>query len=290
MKKLFRDFIGFISASRVPNLFVIVITQYLTAIFLIHDFPGFSRILWSEYFFLLVFSTVLIASGGYIINDYYDQKIDMINRPGRVIIGTKLSRRMAMFFHFLVSATGVGIGFFLDIKIGIIHLFSAFFLWFYSNYLRRITLIGNIVISILTGVTLLIVLVFFERSENLVYAYTLFSMAIVLIREVLKDIADVKGDAAFGCESIPVIFGVRSAKIFIYLVSAGSVGMLITFLIAVDSWFVRYYFMALAPVFIYFLYRLVIADTQRQYNYLIQFTNVIIFSGLLSMIFIKTWQ
>jgi len=290
MKRLFQDFVGFLMASRIPNLLVIGATQYLSAIFLVSDYPEKYSHLTSIGFFALVVSTVMIAAGGYIINDYYDQKIDMINRPKEVVVGTKFGRRMAMLSHFLLSVTGIGIGFYLSAKIGVIHLFSAFFLWYYSNYLRRITLIGNIVIAFLTGLTLLIVIVYLQRNEVLVYVYSLFAMAIVLIREVIKDIEDVKGDSTFGVESLPVIFGIRGAKIFIYLLSIGSSGLLLSFLITVDNWLVRFYFAALAPVFIWFIYKLIMADRQREYKHLVRVTNLIIFSGLISMIFIKSWQ
>ena len=289
MKRLFHDIISFLKASRIPNLLVIGSAQYLAAIFLVSEYPDKYSNLTSFRFFILVVSTVMIAAGGYIINDYYDQKIDLVNRPHKVVVGTKLRRRKALFSHFLLTLGGISLGFMLDIKIGAIHILSSFFLWYYSNSLRRITLIGNIVIAFLTGITLLMVVVFLERSEVLIYAYALFAMAIVLIREVIKDMEDVKGDERFGIESIPVIFGIRGAKWFIYLVSIGSAGLLMYYLIKIDNWVVRFYFTALLPVFIYFLYRLIIADRQIHYKNLVRFTNVIIISGLISMILTKSW-
>ncbi len=289
MRRLLQDFIGFLKASRIPNLLTIGSTQYLAAIFLISEYPKKYDDLTSIWFFLMVASTVMIAAGGYIINDYYDQKVDLVNRPHKVVVGTKLRRRKALLSHFLLTVGGISLGFLLDIKIGVVHLFSSFFLWYYSNYLRRITLIGNIIISFLTGITLLLVAIFLERSEVLIYAYSLFAMAIVLIREVIKDMEDVKGDERFGIESIPVIFGIRGAKWFIYLVSIGSAGLLIYYLIKIDSWVVRFYFTGLLPVFAYFIYRLILADRQIHYKSLVRFTNVIIISGLISMILTKSW-
>lgn len=289
MKRLFQDFVGFLLASRIPNLLVIGATQYLTAIFLVDDYSNKTSQLLSLGFFTLVLSTVMIAAGGYIINDYYDQKVDMVNRPHKVVVGTQFRRRMAMLSHFILTLCGLGLGFYLDVRIGVIHIFSAFFLWYYSNFLRRITLIGNIVISFLAGLTLLIVTVYLQRSEVLVYAYSLFAMAIVLIREVIKDMEDVKGDERFGIQSIPVIFGIRGAKLFIYLISIGSAGLLVFYLIKIDNWYVRLYFIALLPIFMWFIYKLIMADRQIHYKYLVRFTNVIIISGLLSMIFTKSW-
>lgn len=283
------DFIGFLKASRIPNLIIIGATQYLTAIFLVNDYPGKGPAILSIGFFLMVCSTVMIAAGGYIINDYFDQKIDMINRPDRVIVGVTFRRRLAILAHIFLTFAGISLGFYLDIKIGVIHIFSSFCLWYYSNSLRRITLFGNLIIAFLTSLTLLVVIVYLGRNETLVYLYSLFAMAIILIREVIKDIEDVKGESAAGCLSIPVIWGIRGAKIFIYLVAISSAGILISFLITVENWVVIGYFSLLLPLFLWFIYKLVIADRQRDYKLLITVTNIIIFTGLLSMIMIKPW-
>lgn len=290
MKRLIRyDFIGFLIASRIPNLLIIGATQYMTAIFLVSDYAGKGSDIKSPGFFLMVLSTVMIAAGGYIINDYYDQKIDMINRPARVVVGIIFRRRLAMLAHFILTVIAIGIGFYLDIKVGVVHVFSAFSLWYYSNYLRRLPLLGNLIVAFLTSLTLLIVVVYLERNETLVYIYSLFAMSIILIREVIKDIEDVKGESAVGCQSIPVIWGVRGAKMFIYLVSIASTIMLVLFLITIENWQVRYYFMLLFPVFIWFIYKLAKADRHREFTFLRNFTNFIIFSGLLSMIMIRPW-
>lgn len=290
MKRLIRyDFVGFLIASRIPNLIIIGATQYLTAIFLVSEYPVKYQQITSLGFLMMSVSTVMIAAAGYIINDYYDQKIDMVNRPDKVVVGTMFRRRLAMLAHLVLTFGAIGIGFYLNIKVGVVHIISSFFLWYYSNQLRRITLIGNLVIAFLTGLTLLMVCVYLGRNEILVYIYSLFAMAITLIREVLKDIEDVKGDSAFGCESIPVIFGIRGAKLFIYLVIGGSGAFLLSFLITIDNWLVRYYFMALLPIFLWFIYKLIYADRQKDYQSLIRFTNLIILSGLISMILLKPW-
>lgn len=290
MKRLLKyDFVGFLIASRIPNLIIIGATQYLTAVFLVSSYPSKPNQILGPGFLLMTLSTVMIAAGGYIINDYYDQKIDMINRPEKVVVGTMFRRRFAILAHAILTISAIGIGFYLNIKIGVVHIFSSFFLWYYSNALRRITLLGNLVISFLTGLTLLMVCIYLQRNEVLVYVYALFAMSITLIREVLKDIEDVKGDSAFGCQSIPVIFGIRGAKLFIYLVAAVSSGFLLSFLITVDNWLVRYYFLALLPVLCWFIFKVINADRQKEYQRLISFTNLIILSGLISMIFIKSW-
>lgn len=283
------DLVGFLQASRIPNLLIIGSTQYFALVFLTKPFYGKRELILSLDFFLLALSTASIAAAGYIINDYYDLKIDLVNRPTKVVVGTKFRRRLAMLAHLLLTLSGISLGFILNVKIGVIHIFSSFSLWYYSNSLRRLPIIGNIVISSLTSLTLLLVPVMIERHELVIYVYSLFAFSVILIREVIKDIEDAKGDAKFGVQSIPVIWGMRSAKVFIYLVIIGSVVLLVSFLVGIDNWLVRYYFMAMVPMFVWFVYRLAKADQKRQFSFLRNFTNVIILSGLLSMLMIREW-
>ena len=229
IRLLTRDLPGFLMASRIPNLFIISITQILAALYLIKNIPDVNQSIFSLRFFLLTFSTLLIAAGGYIINDYYDQKIDMINRPKKVVVGTLFRRRLAMLAHSFLSLAGIGVGFWLDIKIGAIHVFSAFGLWYYSNHLRRLPIIGNLTISFMTALTLLIVAVFFHSHQPLIYVYALLAFFTVFIREVIKDIEDVKGESAVGCQTIPVVWGIRGAKVFIYLMILAGTIFLVSF-------------------------------------------------------------
>lgn len=286
MRLIKYDFLGFLLASRIPNLLIIASTQYLTLIYLVADFHNKKSVLTSFGFFLLVTSTLMIAAAGYIINDYYDQKIDMINRPDKVIIGTLFRRRLAMASHVALSMTGIFLGFFIKIEIGVIHIFSTFSLWYYSNSLRRLPIIGNLIVAFMSGLSLLMVPVYLGKNEPLVYIYGIFAMTIILIREVIKDIEDVKGDATFGCQSVPVVWGIRGAKVFIYFIIIGGGLFLISFLVLIKNWHVRYYFMALLPIFIWFVYKLAKADRKIEYEELRSFTNLIIFTGLLSMLFI----
>jgi len=283
IRTLYDNVIGFLSASRVPNLLIIAATQSMVAIHLLNK--NYHEVLNLKFFFFLG-STLLIAAAGYIINDYYDQKIDMINRPQKVVVGIKFKRRLAILSHFLLNVTGVLIGFWVDPFIGAIHIFSSFSLWIYSNQLRRLPIIGNVTIAGLTALTLLIVSIYFRQFDKIVLLYAFFAGTVTLIREIVKDIEDVKGESAFGCSTIPVVWGIRGAKLSIYLISlAGSI-FLILFLLKSNNTPLLVYFLISLPLYIWFFFKLYLADTQKEYEVLHQFCNFIIFSGIVSIIFL----
>lgn len=284
MSFLIKNFFGFFRASRVPNLFVMAFVQALSAKFILSI--SINEII-SKDFFALVLSTVMVAAAGYIINDYYDQKIDMINRPQKVIVGISLGRRFAIILHIILSILAVIIGWFLSPSIAVIHITSTFLLWYYSNSLRRLPLIGNLVIASLSGLILLIVGIFFEQTDSVIIVYAFFAFFISIIREMVKDIEDVKGEAAFGCKTIPVLWGIRVAKMVILVTSFIGVLLLGYFLIQMATSSVRFYFLGLTPVFIWFLYLLLKSDTQRHYRSLHTACNWIIFFGMISIFFLN---
>lgn len=276
-----RFIVSFLRLTRVWNLLILALAQYFTAIMIIDTANVFDL-----RFFLLVVSTVSIAAAGYIINDYYDIKIDLINKPDRVIIGKGITRRYAILYHTLLSLFGVAVGTYLNWKIGLLNFGAAFLLWWYSNNLKRQPLVGNMVVSLLTALAIVIVDALYKTGDPLIFIYGAFAFFITLIREIIKDMEDLKGDDTFGCKTLPIIWGMRKTKSFIY-------GVLLAFSITVvllDVFIVdlpEYYFLAclFTPLLILF-YMLVRADTKKDYTKLSTFCKLILLLGVLSMAFL----
>src|SRR6187455_1160825 len=164
MKLISRSFIeSLLKLTRFGNLIIIALAQYFTAGFLIgmHTLNDVNL-------FLLSLSTVLIAAAGYIINDYYDVKIDYINKPERVVIGKSITRRFAILFHVLLSVGGISIGLYLSWRLAVINVLSVFLLWLYSNNLKRLPFVGNITVAVLTGLAIYVVDVLYGTQNSLV--------------------------------------------------------------------------------------------------------------------------
>lgn len=270
--------------TRFWNLVIIGLAQYCTAGFLID-----SRLILDIHLLLLSTSTILIAAAGYVINDYYDIKIDLINKPERVVIGKSITRRYAILFHTSLSVSGVAIGFMLNWKIGILNFLSAFFLWLYSNNLKRQPFIGNFLVAILTGLSILIVILLYDARPpgNMhVIIYSLFAFFMTLVREMIKDMEDLRGDNTFGCKTIPIIWGLRKAKYLVYSV---------LILFATSVFYINYTYVGLPMYyFVCFLFiplgwllaLLIRADTIKDFYTLSQLCKVIMLLGISSMAFI----
>jgi 4-hydroxybenzoate polyprenyltransferase len=269
--------------TRFWNLAIIAFAQYFTAFFL---FQQRLLVFTDFWLFLIVASTVMIAAAGYIINDYYDIKIDLINKPDRVVIGKTITRRYAIFFHTVISVTGVGMGLLINWKVGAVNFVSVFLLWLYSNNLKRLPLIGNLVVSLLTGLSIFLLSFLYEQYLPLVMTYSLFAFFMTLIREIVKDMEDMKGDTTFGCRTLPIVWGIRKTKSFLY----GTILVFSFLVLWLDyqqlkiSWI---YFIPLlfVPMSILF-YRLLKADTKKEFFQLSQLCKIIMLLGICSMIFV----
>ncbi len=267
--------------TRFWNLVIIGLAQYFAAYFLIS-----SATLRDWHLLVLSASTMIIAAAGYIINDYYDVKIDLINKPERVVVGKKITRRYAILLHTILSFIGIGLGLILSWQIAAINFLSAFLLWLYSNQLKRQPFIGNLVVAALTGLSILLLEVLYKNNSPLIVIYSLFAFFITLVREIVKDMEDLKGDNTFGCKTLPIIWGIRKTKVFLYILLA----IFSVVVLLVNHLYSRlpiiYFLLCLFGPIGWLLVRLVRADTIKEFYQLSQLCKIIMLLGIVSMMFI----
>ncbi|MCF0070665.1 geranylgeranylglycerol-phosphate geranylgeranyltransferase [Dyadobacter sp. CY261] len=269
---------------RMTNLVIVALTQYLTRILLIGPRHEWKAIIADFDMFVLSLSTVCIAAAGYIINDYFDIKIDIVNKPERVVVGRYLKRRWAMGAHQVLNVFGAALGLIVSPYIFIINVFSITLLWFYSERYKRLPFIGNFIVSLLTGLTLLILTVHYPANRHLVFIYAVFSFFISLIREVVKDMEDIRGDEAHGCRTLPIIWGIRRTKTFLYSVIVTFVFTLFIMARALQNDLLTLLFLLLLIPIGLLLLRLYQADTRRDFRQISSLCKLIMLMGLITMI------
>lgn len=230
----------------------------------------------------MVSATVMITAAGYLINDYYDVKIDFVNKPDRVVVGKKLKRRWVLAGHTVLNFTAIGIGFYLSIPIGATIFGAAFLLWLYSNQLKRLPLVGNLSIALLTGMTLVLVAEYFQERTYIIACYAVFAAFITLIREIIKDVEDRKGDERFGCRTIPIVYGVAKTKVILFVI----MGIFCTtvFVLLFNISFLLPFALLLTLVLLG--YGIAKADTVKAFHQLSTYCKIVMLLGVLSMIWI----
>ncbi len=279
---------GFLRLVRMQNLLIVVLTQYLARLFLVGppagQTPDWLGMITEVNLFLLSLSTVCIAAAGYIINDYFDIKIDIVNKPERVVIGRYLKRRVAISAHQVLNGLGCLIGLYLSRWVFLIDVVAMSLLWFYSANLKRQPFVGNVAISLLTALALLVLAVYYRQHEDLLLVYAAFSFGVSLVREIIKDMEDVRGDARFGCRTLPIIWGIRRTKQLLYGLLASFIAMLFICADALHNPRLGWIFLVLLIPITYLIVRLVQADTRRAYSDLSRLCKLIMLLGVLSMI------
>ena len=268
-------------------------------------------------FIVLVAATVFITAGGYVINDYFDIKTDLINK-GKVIVGTKIPRRKAMMWHNMFNVAGVAAGFYISYKAGYIWLGTLFLvvsglLYFYSASYKRQFLIGNIFVALLTAMVPMLV-VFYEwpalykyytlnairlpQINFIIYwvgGFALFAFLTNLIREIIKDIEDFEGDIAYGRNTVPVILGVLSTKIVsIFLISVTILLLFLTWHYFVNDTITFIYLTAVVVLpLIYAIYMLIISKEKKQLHSASRIMKIVMLTGVLYSVVVKviiTWN
>ena len=238
--------ISFIKLIRIQNLIIIALTQYLLRYFIIKpliEAKGFDLVMTHLDFFLLSLSTILIAAAGFVINDYFDLKIDRINKPEKIIIGKRIKRRVAMGAHVVMNILGFIIGVYVAYAVGnwnlaFIQVFAILSLWFYSTNFKFDLLAGNIIIAMMAALIPLMVGLYevplLNRDLEQMYAqlieaydfnfnyvaywtigYAVFAFLMTFAREITKDMADMEGDEAYEASTLPIKWGTTAAKIII---------------------------------------------------------------------------
>ena len=307
-------FSAFLRLVRWPNLVFIALTQYLFVYCIlkpVFEKAGIALNLQGLNLKLLIISSVFIASGGYIINDYFDLNIDQVNKPDKLVVEKIIHRRWTIIWHLLLSIIGIVFGFIVDKNssvylLGYANAICVMLLFFYSISLKRKLLVGNVLISLLTAWVILVVAwcenSHFTKVETLLsvnkilretFLYAAFAFIISLVREVIKDMEDVDGDRRYGCKTMPISWGINATKVFV----AVWLVVLITALFIVQlyalrlGWWISVLYcliLVIAPL-IWIFKKLFSANKPSDFHRLSTVVKLVMFTGIISMIFFKIY-
>lgn len=265
---------------------IVMLTQYLTRIFLIGPKDNWVEIITDYQMFLICFSTLLIAAAGYIINDYFDVKIDLVNKPQRVVIGRYLKRRMAISVHQVFNVIGVLTGLLINKWIALVYILSVTLLWFYSERYKRMPFFGNFIVALLTALSLIVISLHYPQNRDMVMVYAVFSFFISLVREIVKDMEDMKGDKAHGCRTLPIIWGIRRTKTLLFAIIALFVILLFSMSPAFTNELHQVALLSVTLPVLIIVYLIYKADTIRKYAQLSSLCKITMLWGLSTMLLV----
>ncbi len=316
MKLLF----AFFRLIRWPNLIFIALTQSLFYYCIIvpslpESYNGLPYTLTQSLFYLLMTASVFIAAAGYIINDYFDINIDHVNKPDKMVVEKIIKRRSAILLHWVITSAGLLISLYVSFKTSFIiiiaNLLCALLLWVYSTTFKKQLLSGNIIISLLTAWTVMVlyfaanntyhftiqfpqeIFTAMNRIFKFAVLYAGFAFIISLVREVVKDIEDIQGDAKYNCKTMPIVWGIPSSKVFAgvwLVVLPGALSIILFYALQLGWWLATLYcsIMVVAPL-IWILRKLYTAQNTQQYHQVSSIIKLVMLSGIVSMLFFKLY-
>ena len=298
---------AFLKMIRLPNLFFMALTQVLFQYCIYYplyrgqipdgDFRRFT---------LLMAASLFIAAAGYIINDYFDINIDEVNKPNKMVVDKHIHRRWAIAWHFMLSTSGIlltviALPVLKQWYLVLANILCVALLWFYSTNFKRSLLTGNIVISLLTAWTVLII--FFSKFSlgdafgtdgllqhrffRLAMLYAGFAFIISLIREAIKDMEDMPGDQRYGCRTMPIVWGINATKMYVAVWLVVLIGILILLQIYIMQfrWWlaVAYCVPTIIVPLLVILWKLRGSQGTADFHKLSNLTKLVMFTGIVSM-------
>lgn len=310
MKRL-GDIMAYARLTRPLNLLIIGFLQWALHAWVIiplltpyHIAPATSE----GAFWALFFSLIFVAAGGYVINAYFDTRIDTINKPDRVIVGVSVPKRAAMIFYIVLTIIGTCLGFFSAFQgrssvLAILLFVLVGLLWFYSSSYKRQFMIGNIIVAFVVASGLLAIGILEVSSLSLrygdligltpipskIYAWTggfaLVAFLITWIREIVKDMEDEQGDRELECRTMPVKWGIKRTKIFVYSLMAAVLILLYYFVTLIhfpqDTITLHYYFIAIVAPFVFTFYQLLKASDSKGFHKAATTLKLVMLAGIL---------
>ena len=270
------------------NLALIVIAQYITAIFIMAPpSQSLSQILLDRSLFALILATVGAIASGYIINNFYDSEKDSINRPHKSTLEQYVSQNTKLILYFIINFIVVVIASYVSFRSVLFFSIYIFAIWFYSHKIKKMPIIGNLVSAILTITPFFAIFLYYKNFSGLIFVFGFYLFLILSMRELVKDLENLKGDFSLEYKTIPVVYGEKIAKIMIVVLV--TVNILVTgFLVkSYDLGRMDYFFYGSVSLLCIVTLLVFLAKNQRQYVHIHNLLKLLILLGVFSIILLN---
>ncbi|KGO90521.1 geranylgeranylglycerol-phosphate geranylgeranyltransferase [Flavobacterium suncheonense] len=285
-KLLLMKILSLFSVVRGYNIPIIVLAQYLSSIFILALERRALDVLLDWRLFIIVFVSTLTIASGYIINNFYDSEKDLINRPNKSMLDRLVSQKTKLQVYFSLNFIATALAFIISWRAALFFAVYIFLIWFYSHKLKKYPMIGNLTASLLAVLPFFGILLYFKNFYHVIFAHATFLFLLILIREMIKDLENIKGDVANNYQTIPVRFGEKVSK---QVITVLTVSTILPIFILIDKYDVGYmdiYFYISLIVLIFFLLKLWKSQTHNEYLQLHNILKSLIVAGVFCIVLI----
>jgi 4-hydroxybenzoate polyprenyltransferase len=287
-KRITLKFFSLFSSVRGYNILVLICAQYLAAIFIFSPTKSLKEVLFDLHLLFVVVATVSVIAGGYIINNFYDVKVDEINRPVKANLDNFIKQATKLRLYFILNFIGFCFGILISIRAAFFFVAYIFAIWLYSHKLKKYPFIGVLSATVLTILPFFAVFIYFRNFSKIIFVYAIFLFLVIMVRELIKDLQNIKGAFANNYRTFPVAYGEKKTKqLSIFLLILTSIPVAILFRYLALS-FMRFYFYFALVVLVFVGFYLWKSKHRNHYRILHNILKLLLLIGVLCLIFIDT--
>lgn len=286
-KLLLMKILSLFSVVRGYNIPIIALAQYLSSIFILAPERRALDVILDWRLFILVFVSTLTIASGYIINNFYDSEKDLINRPNKSMLDRLVSQKTKLQVYFALNFLATALAFIISFRAALFFAVYIFLIWFYSHKLKKHPIIGNLTASLLAVLPFFGILLYFKNFYHVIFAHATFLFLLILIREMIKDLENLKGDIANDYQTIPVRFGEKISKQVITILTISTVIPVYILIEKFDVGYMDIYFYLTFLFLIGFLFKLWQSNLHENYVLLHNTLKVLIVAGVFCIVLIN---
>jgi 4-hydroxybenzoate polyprenyltransferase len=285
-KHFLLKFFSLFSVVRGYNILVIIIAQYLTSVYILaHELPV-KKVLFDLNLLMIVLASSVAIAAGYIINSFYDREKDLINRPHKSKLDRLVSQRTKLTAYFVLNFLSVVFASYVSFRAVLFFSLYIFGIWFYSHKLKKFPFVGNIVAAILAVIPFFAVFIYYRNFDLVIFVHATFLFLLVSMRELVKDLENLKGDFVQNYRTIPVVYGERTSKRMLTLLAILTLVPTYFLLTRFDIGYMYFYFYGSILALMVFLIFLWLSANKLHYIILHTILRLVIVIGVFSIVLI----
>lgn len=286
LRKIFVKTLALFAVIRGYNIGMLILAQYMASLFIFNEGKNHLQILLDKNLNFIILASALSAAAGYIINNFYDLEKDAVTRPLQNYIERFISQSFKLNVYLVLNGLALISAFLVSWRVLIFFGIYQFLVWFYSHKINKIAWLNNFYSVALMVIPFFALFLYYENYSSIIFYHATFLFFLLLTTDILKDFTTSTADALYDYRTLPVMYGEKTAKIFISILS------LLTILVSLFMWnnsatgYMRYFF--LFSAFINGLLILIIWNTRSKTTYKILYLlfKLLIGIGIFNMIFI----
>jgi 4-hydroxybenzoate polyprenyltransferase len=275
------------SVVRGYNILVIVIAQYLTAIYILAHDKSLGEVLFDVKLLMLVLASATTIAAGYIINNFYDSEKDRINRPNKSQLDRLVSQNTKLSFYFVLNFSAVIMASYVSFNAVLFFSFYIFGIWLYSHKLKKRPFIGNLTSAMLTTLPFFAIFLYYKNFDSVIFVHASFLFLVIFMRELTKDLENLKGDLLLNYKTIPIVFGEKTSKLILTILSALTTIPVYLLLTKYDIGHMDLFFYLSLLLLLVYLLLLWKSNTKTHYLILHNILKFIIVSGVFCIVLIN---